>query len=253
MQRDLGPALAIAIALHLLVIGAVTFTWSSEPTLKKVRPLPPHVQAVIMEKPAEKKPVAKPKPVPEPVPKPEPKPEPKPVAKPEPKPVPKPEPKPVAKPEPKPVPKPEPKPAPKPEPKPEPKPSFTAPKLDELMASEDREIESSAQAERDQAVREASETDSYVAAIRQTLSQRWIIPATAREKSSLSAHVRIRLLPGGEVIDATLVKSSGDRAFDDSALNAVRSAGRLPVPSGELFNRNFRDFQIDFNPTMAGQ
>lgn len=242
--RDLGPALAIAIALHLLIVGAVTFTWSSEPVLKTVRPLPPHVQAVIMEKPA-----AKPAPeaVVKPVEKPKPKPVPKPAPKPEPKPVPKPAPKPAPKPEPKPAPKPEPKPAPKPEP------SFTAPKLDELMATEDRELESSAQQQREQAAREASETESYISAITATLSQRWIIPATARQKDSLSAHVRIRLLPGGEVLDVNLVKSSGDRAFDDSAVNAVKSAGRLPVPSGDLFNKHFRDITINFHPQMAGQ
>lgn len=240
--RDLGPALAIAIALHLLIVGAVTFTWSSEPVLKTVRPLPPHVQAVIMEKPAPKpapKAVVKPAEKPKPVPKPAPKPEPKPVAKPVPKPAPKPEPKPA------------PKPAPKPEPKPEP--SFTAPKLDELMASEDRELESSAQQQREQAAREASETESYISAITAALSQRWIIPATARQKDALSAHVRIRLLPGGEVLDVNLVKSSGDRAFDDSAVNAVKSAGRLPVPSGDLFNKHFRDITINFHPQMAGQ
>ena len=242
--RDLGPALAIAIALHLLIVGAVTFTWSSEPVLKTVRPLPPHVQAVIMEKPA-------PKPAPKAVAKPAEKPKPAAKPKPVPKPAPKPEPKPVAKPAPKPAPKPEPKPAPKPEPKPEP--SFTAPKLDELMASEDRELESSAQQQREQAAREASETESYISAITAALSQRWIIPATARQKDSLSAHVRIRLLPGGEVLDVNLVKSSGDRAFDDSAVNAVKSAGRLPVPSGDLFNKHFRDITINFHPQMAGQ
>lgn len=153
----------------------------------------------------------------------------------------------------KPAPKPEPKPAPKPEPEPEPEPSFTAPELDELMASEDRELESSAQQQREQAAREASETESYISAITAALSQRWIIPATARQKDALSAHVRIRLLPGGEVLDVKLVKSSGDRAFDDSAVNAVKSAGRLPVPSGDLFNKHFRDITINFHPQMAGQ
>lgn len=242
--RDLGPALAIAIALHLLIVGAVTFTWSSEPVLKTVRPLPPHVQAVILEKPAPK---PAPKAVVKPAEKPKPVPKPKPAPKPVPKPVAKPEPKPVAKP----APKPEPKPVPKPEPEPEP--SFTAPELDELMASEDRELESSAQQQREQAAREASETESYISAITAALSQRWIIPATARQKDALSAHVRIRLLPGGEVLDVKLVKSSGDRAFDDSAVNAVKSAGRLPVPSGDLFNKHFRDITINFHPQMAGQ
>lgn len=252
--RDLGPALAIALTLHLLIVGAVTFSWSSEPTVKRVRPIPPHVLAVVMEKPAAKpapKPVAKP----DPAPRPQPRPAPKPAAKPAPKPVAKPEPKPVAKPTPAPMPAPAP--APKPAPaapaEPKPAPSFTAPKLDELFASEDRELDSAAAAQHAQAAREATETETYAAAIRSVLSQRWIIPATAREKTSLSADIRIRLLPGGEVLDVNLIRSSGDRAFDDSAISAVRSAGRLPVPSGELFNKSFRDITVNFNPQMAGQ
>jgi protein TonB len=234
----------------LLIVAALVFTWTAEPTLKRVREIPPHVQAVMIEKPAPKK-VAEPKkapPKPAAKPKPKPKPTPKPVTKPEPKPAP----KPTVKPEAKPVAKPEPKPPAK---KVEPpvKPSFAAPKLDELFAAEDRELETAAAAEQAQAEREATETESYVAAIRATLSQRWIIPATAREKTSLLADVRIKLLPGGEVLDVKLVKSSGDRAFDDSAISAVRSAGRLPVPSGELFNKHFRDITIQFHPKMAGK
>ncbi|MDF1630351.1 MAG: cell envelope integrity protein TolA [Alcanivoracaceae bacterium] len=245
MDRDLGPALAIALTLHLLIVGAVTFTWSSEPTINRVRPVPPHVLAVIMEKPSVK---PAPKPAAKPVVKPKPKPKPKPVAKPEPKPVAKPAPKP--KPEPKPVTKPQPAP---PAVETKPTPSFTAPKLEELLASEDREIDSAAAEQQALAAREATETETYAAAIRAALSQRWIIPATAREKTSLSADIRIRLLPGGEVLDVNLIRSSGDRAFDDSAMSAVRSAGRLPVPSGELFNKSFRDITINFNPQMAGQ
>lgn len=246
IRQDLGPALAIALAIHLIIVGALVFTWSAEPTLKRVRPTPAHVQAVIMEKPVVKKaaPAAAKKAVEKPTPKAKPKPAPKPAAKP------------VAKPEPKQVTKPAPKPEPKPPTKPaEPalKPSFAAPKLDELFAAEDRELESAAAAQQEQDAKEASETESYAAAIRAMLSQRWIIPATAREKTSLSANVRIKLLPGGEVLDANLIKSSGDRAFDDSVISAVRSAGRLPVPSGELFNKHFRDITIQFHPQMAGK
>ncbi|PKM23104.1 MAG: protein TolA [Gammaproteobacteria bacterium HGW-Gammaproteobacteria-14] len=132
-------------------------------------------------------------------------------------------------------------------------PSFTAPRLEELMASEDIEMATSAAEAQAAAEAEASETQTYSADIRSLLSQRWIIPATARNKDSLSADVRIRLLPGGEVLDVNLVRSSGDRAFDDSAVTAVRSAGRLPVPSGALFNSHFRDIIVNFNPQMKGQ
>lgn len=236
-RGDLLPAFAIALSLHGLIIGLTVFAWASEPELKRVPKVPAHVQAVVVEKPPKAvRPAAKPKP--------------KAKAKP-----PQAKPKPKAKPKPQPELEPQPKPEPKPAPAPEVKPDFKVPALDELLQDETAELARQQEAERQaasQLAEEERQVASHSAVIRAELSRRWIMPATARQKDSLSAHVRIRLLPGGEVLDVTLVKSSGDRAFDDSALNAVRSAGRLPVPSGTLFNR-FRDFVVDFNPQMKGQ
>ena len=57
--------------------------------------------------------------------------------------------------------------------------------------------------------------------------------------------VRLRILPGGDVLDATVTKSSGNRAYDDAIERAIRSAQPLPVPAAdsELFPR-FRDLNL---------
>ena len=46
-----------------------------------------------------------------------------------------------------------------------------------------------------------------------------------------------------------LVSSSGNTAFDNSALGAVRSLSRYPIPNDrDTFERYFRQFTIEFNP-----
>jgi colicin import membrane protein len=66
---------------------------------------------------------------------------------------------------------------------------------------------------------------------------------------SLSCIIRVKLLPGGDVIDATVVEGSGDAAFDRSAEAAVRRASPLPLPADrELFDEHFRTFNLHFKP-----
>jgi colicin import membrane protein len=59
--------------------------------------------------------------------------------------------------------------------------------------------------------------------------------------------VRITILPGGEVLDARVVKASANRIYDEAILRAIRSASPLPVPpaSSELFP-TFRDLILNF-------
>lgn len=151
---------------------------------------------------------------------------------------------------------------PKPEPKPEPKPAPQFEELDELdmLAAEEEALESARAEERKQTeaaqqAREAknaadnlasdSETAEYVDAIRSVIAQRWVRPPSAR--NGMLTVLKITLAPGGDVIDATVVQSSGDAALDRSAVNAVKNAKRLPVPEGALFQR-FRELTFNFRP-----
>ena len=57
------------------------------------------------------------------------------------------------------------------------------------------------------------------------------------------------LLPGGEVLSATLRKSSGVEAYDAAVERAIMAAQPLPVPSEpDLFQENFRELHLKFRP-----
>ena len=149
-----------------------------------------------------------------------------------PKPKPKPKPKPAAKTSKKPkavakaTPKPKPKPAPVAKPKPAPAPrEEVAPEPAEEMAA------------------------SYAALIQQTVVNYWSRPPSAR--NGMEALLAIQLIPTGEVVSVSVLKSSGSTAFDRSAINAVEKVGAFPelqkLPPRE-FEKTFRRFRLLFRP-----
>lgn len=85
-----------------------------------------------------------------------------------------------------------------------------------------------------------NEVNLYRGRIRDKIRGRANVPDTVTGKPEVE--VRITLLPGGEVLDIKLVKSSGNRIYDEAILRAIRSASPLPVPpaNSELFPQ-FRD------------
>ena len=59
----------------------------------------------------------------------------------------------------------------------------------------------------------------------------------------------VTLLPGGDVLLATLKKSSGVPAYDAAVARAIDAASPLPVPDDpKLFQRYFRKFNLSFRP-----
>ncbi len=253
-----GPVI-VSLSLHALIVVLLSLNLSLCQREVVLPPVPAHVKAVVIDR-ATMAPVAAP--APEPVvdvrpepPQPEPKPVPKPLPKkPEAKPVSKPVPK---KPEAKPMPKkPEPKVAEKPAPREKPKPvtpDFSA-MLDQeesaLAARDAAQKAASQQAQRDasaRALQDQKTINEYKALIIAEIVKRWNRPPSARK--GMVAELQIILIPGGEVLDVNLLKSSGDPAFDRSAENAVNLAHRLPVPADPaLFNAEFRKLNIRFRP-----
>ncbi|MBO6555023.1 MAG: cell envelope integrity protein TolA [Pseudomonadales bacterium] len=87
----------------------------------------------------------------------------------------------------------------------------------------------------------------YVAQIQREIIQNWSRPPSAR--NGMKALLRVRLIPTGEVIDVKVEDSSGNDAFDRSAVLAVRKANRFIVPSdSRRFERDFREFTVLFRP-----
>ncbi len=66
----------------------------------------------------------------------------------------------------------------------------------------------------------------------------------------LSCKLRVNLLPSGEVVNVSIVQSSGNEIFDRRAVTAAQKASPWPVPQdGDTFDRlNMRETTITFKP-----
>ena len=95
----------------------------------------------------------------------------------------------------------------------------------------------------------ATEAQSYSAIIRARIEQNWNKPPSARKE--MQCVLRINLVPTGRVISVTVIKSSGNDAFDRSALQAVKQVEVFPEiknMSLGLFESQFRQFTLTFSP-----
>ncbi|WP_297528032.1 cell envelope integrity protein TolA [Thiohalobacter sp.] len=97
-----------------------------------------------------------------------------------------------------------------------------------------------------QAQRDRQLIDQYVEAIRRKVERNWIQPASSRP--GLACEVQVRLIPGGEVLDVRIVRSSGDLAFDRSVEAAVYQAAPLPLPEDARLFERFRNLKFRFAP-----
>jgi len=94
-----------------------------------------------------------------------------------------------------------------------------------------------------------SVSDTVAAIIQRAVINRWTRPPSAR--NGMRAVLEIALVPTGDVVGVAVLSSSGNLAFDRSALNAVEKAGRFPEVrelERALFERDFRRFQLIFKP-----
>ena len=166
-------------------------------------------------------------------------------------------PKPKAKPKPRPKPKPEPQPAPEPAPEPAPKPKPAEvekpePALDaeQLAALTRTELDSLVDAEiAASGAGEPSLRDLVAATIQASVINRWTRPPSAR--NGMVSILSIQLVPTGEVVGVSVLQSSGNTAFDRSAMTAVERTGRFPEVAkldDRTFEANFRRFQLIFKP-----
>jgi len=217
-----GAPLLVTLLLHLLVIAILVVRWESPTTIEARVAKPVAIKAQLVSAD---------------------------TLKPKPKPKPKPTPKPKPKQEPKPQPKPQPKPA---EPVPE-KPAEVqkpTPSTEDMAAQNLKEIESAMASEQTaQAGVSGSISDTLAAIIQQAVVGRWARPPSAR--NGMVAVLEIALVPTGDVVGVSVLTSSGDNAFDRSALNAVERVGRFPEVKQldrALFERDFRRFQLIFRP-----
>lgn len=219
------PLLATAL-LHAVVIGLLLTEWPIEQQLITVSTQPKYVQARLITadslepkpKPKPKKKTTKKKAVPKKTP-------PKKVITP----------KPTVKP--KPV---EPKIETKSAPEPILNTELEALELSQAMEEEEMMFE---------AVDDLDIAQNYVAIIAQAVQNSWSRPPSAR--NNMEVELTIQLIPTGEVVSVSIVRSSGQLAFDRSAVNAVKKAERFPelqqLPT-RVFEKHFRRLRLKFRP-----
>jgi colicin import membrane protein len=117
---------------------------------------------------------------------------------------------------------------------------------DDLRRKEEEQAKRDAEKAREEAaVARKSEIDGFKNAIIQKIRSRANVPDTVTGNPEIQ--VRIRVLPGGEVLDIAITKSSGNPTYDAAIERGIRSASPLPVPpaNSELFPQ-FRDLTLNF-------
>ena len=88
----------------------------------------------------------------------------------------------------------------------------------------------------------AGKLDQYLDMIVQRIKRNWLRPPSVTE--GLECVVKVRQIPGGEVVDVQIVKCNGDDAAQRSIVAAVYRSSPLPGPTDpSLFDR---DLQITF-------
>jgi colicin import membrane protein len=101
--------------------------------------------------------------------------------------------------------------------------------------------------ERRKAVTDDEKSMAFVAQIQQDIVSNWSRPPSAR--NGMQALLRVFLVPTGEVVDVVVQESSGNDAFDRSAILAVQKAEQFQVPAvAAQFERRFREFTVLFRP-----
>ena len=80
--------------------------------------------------------------------------------------------------------------------------------------------------------------------IKQKVKRNWIRPGTGT--SGLQVTLHVKLMPGGDVKQVTVVKSSGNAIFDRSAESAVYKAAPLPMPADPKAAEAMNEIQLDF-------
>ncbi|MGH8566722.1 MAG: cell envelope integrity protein TolA [Gammaproteobacteria bacterium] len=95
----------------------------------------------------------------------------------------------------------------------------------------------------EQAARDRSEIDRFTRLIKTQIENAFTNP-----QSGLSCTLLVKMVPGGDVVDAKVVRSSGNVLFDRRAEIAVHKASPLPVPDDPRLFQRMREIEFIFDP-----
>ena len=111
------------------------------------------------------------------------------------------------------------------------------------QAEAELQAQLAAEAERAKA---ESALGEFIPYIQERIQRNWLRPAGS--PAGLSCLVKVRLIPGGDVVSVNVVRSSGDAVFDRSVETAVLKASPLPLPADANLFKHFREINFNFDP-----
>ena len=130
--------------------------------------------------------------------------------------------------------------------KPVEKPQPVVPKLSEAEQAEQsaRAEQALARAAQDAAVGKV--VDEYKARIVAKIRRNIVMPPDV--PNNAKAEFDVTLLPGGSLLNARLVKTSGNAAYDGAVERAIIKAQPLPLPPDVALFNKFRELHLIFSP-----
>jgi len=118
-------------------------------------------------------------------------------------------------------------------------------KEQEQALQDELDAELAAEQAAEQERKDAKEIDRYIRAITGSIESRFNRFGLAE---GLSCVILIRMIEGGKVVEASIVKSSGNELFDKRAETAVYSASPLPAPDETRLFEQMRNIRFTFEP-----
>ncbi|HLP98466.1 MAG TPA: cell envelope integrity protein TolA [Sideroxyarcus sp.] len=116
--------------------------------------------------------------------------------------------------------------------------------LDEYVARRMQSERERVRAEVDAAV--ATQVGKYQDMIRSKIRRNIVMPPDVPETAK--AEFKVTLLPGGDVLEVELLKSSGNAAYDNAVERAIYKAQPLPLPSDASLQKMFRELKLTIRP-----
>ncbi|GAB1233268.1 cell envelope integrity protein TolA [Ferrigenium sp. UT5] len=92
----------------------------------------------------------------------------------------------------------------------------------------------------------AAEVGRYQDMIRGKIRHNIVMPPDVSPNAEVV--FKVTLLPGGSVLDAVLLKSSGNPAYDEATERAIYKAQPLPLPTDPLLKKEFRELRLTIRP-----
>jgi colicin import membrane protein len=92
----------------------------------------------------------------------------------------------------------------------------------------------------------SAEMGRYQDMIRSKIRHNIVMPPDVLPTAA--AEFKVTLLPDGSVLDAVLLRSSGNAAYDEATERAIYKAQPLPIPTDPVLKKRFRELRLTIRP-----